>query len=72
MSLSKTYYTIAQLAKLLSVTKTTVHRWVHMKLIGTTRFGRNEVRFSEEQVQTFLRTENKAKKENNIWEDPIE
>ena len=66
--LEERYYKIAELAELLSVSPRTVHGWVRKKWIGVTRFGRREVRFSESQVQAFLKVQNvRGKKPKSIW-----
>ncbi len=61
------YWTVEELANLLGVKKRSVYKWIARKDIGVTRFGRREVRFSESQVQAFLRTYNVAEKPKDIW-----
>lgn len=61
------YYTVQDLATLLRVRKGSVYRWIREKQIGVTRFGRREIRFSESQLQAFLRVENRSKKPKDIW-----
>lgn len=61
------FLTVQQFADLLQVNKQSVYRWIRLKKIGTTRFGRREIRFSEAQIDAFLRTENAGKPEESIW-----
>ncbi len=61
------YWTVEELANLLGVKKRSVYKWIYRKEIGVTRFGRREVRFSESQVQAFLRIRNVGEKPGDIW-----
>lgn len=61
------YYTVQELADLLRVKRRTVYRWIREKTIGVTRFGRREIRFSEDQVKAFLQVRNVGEKPVDIW-----
>lgn len=62
------YYTVQELADLLRVKRRSVYRWIREKTIGVTKFGRREIRFSESQVQAFLKVRNVGEKPGNIWD----
>lgn len=62
------YYTVQHLVDLLGVTRHSVYRWIREKQIGVTRFGRREIRFSESQIQAFLRVRDVGEKPRDIWD----
>ena len=71
MAISAKYYTVDELMAILSISRRTVYRWVKNRIIGATRFGTGgtELRFSAEQVEAFLHTENASSKLKNVWEN---
>ena len=52
----KDFFSVADLAELLGVTKRTVHRWIKEGQIKYMRLGKKLIRFNRSHIEDFLNT----------------